>query len=100
MTDKLFKRAVKRLLEQEETTQIELAELPFHLALYPKGNELIVEIRKRWKIRLDEPATTQAVYIKKLLAAVFSDKPVVAKIKIECTDSFATKAKLRALKLL
>jgi uncharacterized protein YeaC (DUF1315 family) len=95
----LIQKAARQLLK-EQVKPIELGELPFHLALYPNQDELIVEIRKRWKIRLDQPATHQAVYVKKLLVAVFSGKPVTAEIKIECCDEFQTKAKLRSMKLL
>lgn len=100
MVDKYLKLAAKRLLQEQNQEKIILGELPFHLALYPKDNELIVEIRKRWKIRLDQPITPQAIYVKKLLTAVFSKQPVVSKIKIECVDEFQTKAKLKALKLI
>jgi len=97
MVDKILQRATQRLLQEESLQQINLGELPFHLALYPKNEELIVEIRKRWKIRLNQPITPQAIYVKKLLTAVFSGKPVNAKIKIECMDDFQTKAKLKNL---
>jgi hypothetical protein len=94
MVDKLLQRAAQRLLQENEKP-IELSELPFHLALYPKGNILTVEIRKRWKINLSQPVTPTAIYIKKLLTAVFSKQPVVAKIKIECCDEFQVKAKAK-----
>jgi hypothetical protein len=100
MTNNLLKKAAQRIIQEQTIEQIELGELPFHLALYPKGNEVIVEVRKRWKIRLDQPITPTAIYVKKLLNAVFSGKPVTAQIKIECSDEFQTKAKLKSVKLL
>lgn len=99
MVDKIFKQAAKKIL-QEELKPIELGELPFHLAIYPKGNILRIEIRKIWKINLNEPVTPKAIYIKKLLTAVFSKQPVLAKIKIECQDEFKTKTKASFYKLL
>jgi len=100
MPNKLFKKAVKQILKEETQPHIELGELPFHLALYPKDGELIVEVRKRWKIRLNEPVTPTVIYIKKMLTAVFSGKPVTAQIKIECSDEFQIKAKCKQYKIL
>lgn len=99
MANKLLQKAAKRLLLENETPT-ELGELPFHLSLYPQKEILIVEIRKRWKINLNQPATPTAIYVKKLLTAVFSKQPVVAKIKIECCDEFQVKAKAKNYKLL
>jgi hypothetical protein len=96
----LLKNVAKKLVKEEQQEQIHLDELPFHLALYPKQDELIVEIRKRWKIQLNKPATIQSIFVKKLLSAIFSGKKVTAQIKIECCDEFQTKAKLKHLKLL
>ncbi len=107
-TKKEFKEAIKRLNEQYNPVTSNLFPFNVHLTSYikeykykPKNKPeekkkmFVIELRKIWSVDLNNPKDKNKLFIKKLLSISFSDKPIIAEIKIEYKDKFKHKLKLK-----
>ena len=106
--EKEFQKAIKRLNEQYNPITSNLLPFGVHLTSYTKEYKykpknkpeqikklFVIELRKKWTVDLNNPEDKNKFFIKKLLTISFSNKPIVAEIKIEYKDAFKQKLKLK-----
>ena len=96
---KEYTEAIKRLNEKYNPVTPNLS--PFGVRLtsyirdYKNKRRFIVELRKIWSVDLNNPLDKNKLFLKKLLTISFSNKPIIAEIKIEYKDEFKQKLKLK-----
>lgn len=98
--DSAFKKAIEELNKIYNPKNPEL--LPFDLTLNVarEKQDLVLEVRRRWKINLEKDADANTVFAKKFIQASFTGKPIIATVVIKHQDAFRAKAKAKSLGLL
>jgi hypothetical protein len=96
LSEKSFKQAIQNLNEIYSPVIPNLNPFTVHLSTYLNDKRLIVELRKKWTVDLKKPDDQNKLFLKKLLNISFSEKPIVAEIRISYKDSFRQKAKLKS----